>query len=463
MSSQPKNSSKQRRNRRSNKNNAKHVVAQSVPKPQMAQQQLFHEMSKYRPESVFAPSKHMLQTTIDSLVENSVYKDCANTFLNPGHEGNTQHAMPIPDGSPGDVYLHKSIVSGSLNIPVGNGATQIQIALLPFAECPMAVRFMGGKWMAVSDTQYVTPNNAISLPCNFHHKVGVYSHRLIGKSVTLINESPEIYRSGNITSCRMPALVDTNSTASLHTYPVATGANLRVVQSMPMSPNELTTNLNASNWRSAEGSYLVSRPSLKWTDRNYPWDKTNATYDNLTPAVPATNASDNLSITDYSGTSYPVYSAGTGYGTDGDYTANMTATYSTMVGPPDGSDVVTSIIDGLNTAAGVTFRFKLCIVREFTLKNTSPLLRMAVPRPLRSDAFTEALLNYSTMIPGIYPASFNFWNELWRGFKKILGSISDKLPALTNMFAPMLPPNARAALDAVGKVNDAGRMILGRL
>jgi hypothetical protein len=396
-------------------------------------------------------------------LENSPYKHIANAVLNPGHIHHVQEALPYPDGSPGDVYVHKSIVLGTIRIPEGIADPSFTVMLTPFAEVPAMVKFGGDAYyQPICDLKYCTANGTVIRACNFHHAMGVYAHRLIGKSITVENDTPEIYRAGNVTMCRMPSNVDNNTPSTTNGGAITATANQRVIQTIPENAGQISLNMGASNWHAREGCYLVAQPSLTWSKREFPWEKATSSY-YTNPAPAATDASDLVQVSDMSGTIRQVRASGAGYGTDTTFIPASGAGLYMPVNGQDNSDVVIAYFEGLNSSVDNVFKFKLAIVREFRLKNSSPLLQMAVPRPIADQVFLEQLMKYAAEIPGIYPADYNFWDKVWKGFKTVLSKVSAALPGVSSVIAPFLPPPARAALGVANLVNTTGRNLISRI
>lgn len=404
-----------------------------------------------------------LQRYVDDMIENSHYKSIANAVMNPGHGSNTRDALPFPDGDVGDVFLHKSVVTVDLIVPANAISKQVQVALVPFAECPMIIKVGDGGWQGIADTDYAMFGSSSILPVNYTHQAGVYESRLIGKSVTIDNNTAKINLAGELTACRMPSSIDNNSPAPSTGMTLTGGYNAKTLQNFPTNVQDISTNNNSTSWKASEGAYLVSRVNPNsWVKRDLPWNKASSNWYPITPAATVTANNDSgLYLTDLLGATKKICAGNTSNGRDGAYDGSNAETIGFPVNGFDGSDVVTAIFSGLSGGDySSTFRCKLCIVREFKLKNTSALLRMVTQRPPCSNEFMQSLTNYANSIPGIYPADFNFWNELWNGFKRVVSKVSDVLPGITSVLAPVLPPQAQAAMAAANSANQIGRSVV---
>lgn len=395
-------------------------------------------------------------------LENSPYKFVANTVLNPGHIHHVQEAIPFPDGTPGDVYIHKSIVLGTIRVPSGTSDGAFTVMLTPFAEAPAMVKFGGDTfYQPIADLKYCNANGTIVKACTFPHLMGVYAQRLIGKSITVENDTPEIYRAGNVTMCRMPSNVDNNTPSTTNAGAVTAVQNQRVIQTIPENAGQISLNMAATNWHARDGCYLVAQPSLTWAKRELPWEKASSAHNGTAPLV--SDACDAVYVSDMNGNNRAVQASGTAYGTDTTFVPGSASGKAFAVNGQDGSDVVIAYFEGLNTTVDNIFKFKLAIVREFRLKNSSPLIQMAVPRPPADYAFLEQLLKYAAEIPGIYPADYNFWDKVWKGFKTVLSKVSQALPGVSTAIAPFLPPPAQAALGLANLVNTTGRNLISNI
>jgi hypothetical protein len=392
---------------------------------------------------------------------NPVYKNAANVFMNPGHEGHALNALPLPDGTSGDVYLHKSICRGTIVVPANDGGKKFHVVLTPFVEFPAAIQVGAApSYFGFPDTKMYVFNGTVIQAQTYLRQAGVYAQRCIGKSITIDNETPIMYRAGNITVCHMPSNIDNNAPSVNTAAGLAAATNTRRLQGVPLNAAEASMILSAANWPAEKGVYAVSRhETLQFENRCFPWEKCSSLYtDSANPA--STDVTDNIMLTTLSGTDKQIY-IGTANGIPGvdTFDTSLSAVYSCHASAIDHTDTTSIYCEGLNTGvADNIFKMKMVIVREFKLKTGSPLLQMAITRPPRDDLFMQMLVNYANSLPGFYPADFNFWDTLWSGFKKVIGRVSDIWGRVSPIVTPLLPPAGQAAAKGADTANEIYRL-----
>lgn len=391
----------------------------------------------------------IINATLDD--PNNPLRRVANTLMNPGHEGNLAAAIPLPDGTPGLVYLHKSIIRGEIEIPAGDSNTAFRIVAIPSPEYPYSINFANGYNFGIVDPEFCVSGNSTSEPASYFHKMAIYGHRCTGKSITLEQATVANNKCGNITCSQLPALWDNNSPPSIMNYSPSTNTNYRVLQAVPLNSAEASRNFASTNWSANDGAYMPCQfASMDMCYRNLPENKCLPTL----PDVPnSANTCDTLNISDFATlTKSVLIPSSNGYNTAvSKYTSSMVGG-TVAHGHIDNTQTGCIFVEGLSSTAATQFTFKICIVREFILKPNSPLIRMQIPRPPMNRPYMDLVINYMQSLPGMYPADFNFWNELWTGFKKVIKKASGALPLISPVISSIFP-EASGAMSVVDKIN----------
>lgn len=387
------------------------------------------------------------------LAPGSDFARAANVMFNPGHGDNLMNARPLPDGPAGPVYMHKSMLRGRIILPKAAGATAFRIIATPFVEIPFCLDFgpAGINPIAIFDTNMGTSNGLNIDPALWMHKNGVYSHRCIGKSITVENVTSEDHKSGSIISCQFPASTDIPSPSVTYSAALTATTNERFMQGIPATSDYCANFLKGTNWNIKEGAYMVSKfTDLHFRKRELPWEKCS----NLLPDVPATTTTvDNVKITDSSASiRYVQAPTASGYADTNTYTYPMTLTQRARA-VFDNTMGGVVFAEGCSTGdADAVFTYKIAICREMMLKPSSPLCKFAEQRPPLNQVFMQQLTNFANQMDDCYPASYNFWNKVWEGFKRAVKIGSGAIP----MIAPMLSsfgPEGIIAGKALSAVN----------
>lgn len=316
----------------------------------------------------------------------------AQAYLNPGHGTNVADAGPLPDGSTGTTFLVKNYKMVTVT---GGGATPLVFVNLPFMETPFA--YHDGTVLRGVQMPAMQPGGADA--ASYLSGIHAYKYRCIGKSATIVNTTARINVAGSCTVGRKTSDIDYD-TRQYAIGVAADNVNIPVVQRLPVTVESVSALQNGASWDAAEGAYLISHHSNNdWVIRE---DVPHKCFPH-----PAATGGGNCMIrwTDAVG------------GNVANVMTEVGGANVSHAGPCDGTDIPIAIFSGIQ--AGSTFTVRYAVVYEVVLKASSGMIPYTVPRPLFNPAFMDLLHKYESMLDksGLYPASYNSWNELWEGFK----------------------------------------------
>lgn len=344
-------------------------------------------------------------------------------YLNPGHQTNWRDAMPLPDGSQGAVYLVKDCWTKTIVIPAGQ--TQITFYNYPFFEVPFGY-YSEGFFRGLYAPSMVEGGTSASFCVNNH----IYAHRCLGKSMTIVPTTSVLNLKGSVTMGRKPADVDFE-TRSFAVGAAVDNVNRPIMQRLPNDGQSVSALGNMDNFKTQEGAYIISHHSNhNWNVRD---DPTHKTYPH---AVSTVNGNTGIKVTGPDGgAAVDLYEEG---GINVCHAANV-----------DGMDIPMAHFSGL--AAGDSFSIKCAMVYECQLKASSRLTRYVTPRPLFDPSLMDALFAFECQLDknGLFPASYNFWDKVWSGFKKFWGAGGGNA---IRVLGDAALPGAGTALSTVGGV-----------
>lgn len=247
--------------------------------------------------------------------------------------------------------------------------------------------------------------------------------RTINLAFELHNTTAELYKSGSITSYRLPVSqqrtdnILTNLTGGEKTTPSATfiGAHPATLAQANQMPNSRT-------WEASKGIYSVSLPNPNNTYSCEMWQNTII----------------NL------GTPNPTFQSGIYFLTPGLVGETADVTWS----PLSCTGMISSIFTDKNQT--FTLDFRQCL--ELTpLANNSALLAFSTTSPQIDHLFLKMYKRmFNSIEPGV-PVGFNSAGE-W--FRRMVGLAKEHLPSLINLLPPQYRGPATAALPAVNLIAD---------
>lgn len=343
-------------------------------------------------------------------------------ILNPCHGSNYANAQLLPDASPARASIFKGYANWDLTFTAEEASMGIAFYTLPFFEAPFAF----AKWTTNARMELFVLRMPSTIKegegygnALFLHNHGIYAKRLIGKGMTIENTTPVITLSGKTTVGRSQSNIDT-VTKYLQYNPldIPTDVNQRVLQRLPNGAEEVSSLVGTTDsWKAQDGAYLVSH------HLDYLWQKRDDMYNSIASELIGSNEHDPLIASDKNYClSYTDKTSGnllyahpyTGLGTANDLL------YGVRVGEDDHSDISTAVFSGLTVTSGSSFSISIkgCMAYEFLLKNSSDLQQYTEIRTPDVSFFSLVQAFESMQQLGGYPASYNFWDKIWNGFKK---------------------------------------------
>lgn len=385
--------------------------------------------------------------------------DWASGYLNINHGDNMQNMPPMPDLFSKTTFLDKSTSTFQINVPAAY--TGFDLVLCPFYNIVALVRFnnkisgMQNYWYALEDTKKVTSDDDGGAYCSasYAKRMKMYGNRVTARAMTLVNQTNSFNISGDIKMVKLENSVDVyNAGGEYDPNDPIQAKCLLALQRLPVSDSDLSNLIgNYVQQPAKEGAYVVSKISdLSWKNRVHMWDKVNSWYDDhiLRPmGDPLKYYDDNtLYTTTVRGEEITVMLPDpTGaYGTfNGVLSPDCDHVFPAPVDPRImGLDSTFIRVTGLNTgidAPSSTFSLRINTVAESALHANSPYIAQKVRRPMpdaADEAFIRSVLLYMSLQSGMYPASFNFWDKVWSGFKKAWNWLAPVRKVLPGMLGP---------------------------
>jgi hypothetical protein len=351
----------------------------------------------------------------------------ARSMLDPGHsEQALMERSPFPVNAGGDDIACLPGM-GEFDLVVPSGETRlIFTSPNPFVACVIvnphlesdAVGYaVAYPWSISSDTP--------KMPATTWNTKGFASFRCVGKSATISNITPEIYRGGVSYSAMLTTPMSQyadDKTNTNTTYDV----NHVVQTEMPLSRQAV---IGTSRYvvHDCNGAYLLCRP------RNYHWQSIDRASKGVSPysanTIPLIAAKSNrmyIASSSLGSGATPetvvTWASDAGVWTD----AEVQSTAVHTVGVWDSCDTACMCVTSPTVDGGQTYHIKMRAAFEFLVDSSSPL-RYQLRRPEPNEELSQAIIQAMVYLPRQLPESYNGFGNVWRKFKEFYNSSFGKL------------------------------------
>lgn len=364
----------------------------------------------------------------------------ARAYLDPNHEDHIDNCLGIPIGCSQKHYVYHRKISQTINAPPSEDGSSVSlmIYMLPFPECPIVYRNGDGKFIAVTDP---------TLGTHYFRDNKVYSFRPIGQGLTVKNPYAQMYIQGNVAACRIAPMID-NHCVTIDN-PRSTRYT-RVLDGLPLSYEETTAYSGHYTGLAKDGVYIPNRmfnSTFEFVNRDVDWNK--SVFTRYAWADANTFITPNAGIEIINNVAINTPDGWQPVTTDG---AAPTSANVVPVSGMSGSGFMVGVValDGL--APGQPIQLTFTHAYECLVKPTSvfvPTLQSAIPPELN---LLQVLFTYLAREQQAYPGDFNFWGELWNGFKNFWR----KLRPVTNAALSIVPapykPIANTIAGGIDKI-----------
>lgn len=364
----------------------------------------------------------------------------ARAYLDPNHADHISNCLGIPIGCSQKHYIYHRKISQTINAPpsADGSSVSLMIYMLPFPECPIVYRNGEGKFIAITDP---------TLGPHYFRDNKVYSFRPIGQGLTVKNPYAQMYIQGNVAACRIAPMIDNHM---IENVDLQSRRYVRVLDGLPLSYEETTAYSGFYSGLAKDGVYIPNRmfnSTFNFVNRDVDWNKaiftrySQTSYSSFTPPAAGAEFLNNVAINTPDG--WEVIT------TDG---AAPTSANVVPVTGLSGSGFMVGVValDGL--APGQPIQITFTHAYECLVKPTSvfvPTLQSPVAPELN---LLQVLFEYLVREQQAYPADFNFWGELWNGFKNFWR----KLRPVTNAALSIVPapykPIANTIAGGIDKI-----------
>lgn len=364
----------------------------------------------------------------------------ARAYLDPNHTDHISQCLGIPIGSSQKHYIYHRKLSQTINAPTSddNSSVSLMIYMLPFPECPIVYRNGAGKFIAVTDP---------TLGPHYFRDNKVYSFRPIGQGLTVKNPYAQMYIQGNVAACRIAPMIDNHG---VYIETLKSQRFIRVLDGLPLSYEETTAYSGYYSGLAKDGVYIPNRmfnSTFEFINRDCDWNKsifTRYKYPTQSDAgmpVGDVELMNTVAINTPSGWEFVTTDGGT-----------PSSANTIPVTSLSGSGFMVGVValDGL--APGQPIQLTFTHAYECLVKPTSvfvPTLQSPVPPELD---LLQVLFQYLVREQQAYPADFNFWGELWNGFKNFWRKLRPVTSAALQILPAPYKPIANTIAGGVDRI-----------
>jgi hypothetical protein len=379
-----------------------------------------------RIETVTYPNRNWLPTESVGMALSQGQEAMARSMLDPGHS-----EVALIDRSPFPVNAGGNEIAclpgfGEFDITIPAGETRlIYTSPNPFVACiilnpdadPGVYAPQAYPWSISADTP--------KMPATTWTSKGLSAFRCVGKSATISNITPDIYRGGisysAMLTCPMSQYADNPTNTN-----TTTDGNHIVQTEMPLSKTKL---IGSARYvvHDRDGAYLLCRP------RNFEWSTVDRASKGVGPfstnvTPPDAAKANRLFLADSSLGSGATPTMAVCWAPDaGVWTDPITESeFVHTVGLGDSCDVAAMCITAPNVEGGQTYHIKMRAAFEFLVDSSSPY-RYQVKKPEPNNELTDAIVQAMVHLPRQLPESYNGFGSVWKKFKNFYNSGFGKL------------------------------------
>jgi hypothetical protein len=382
--------------------------------------------------------------------------DFLKAYLNGAHDNNYQLCQGVPSSSGADTVIRHSVASYAGTF----GSTSVGIIVTGIPEAPIIIKnstnvavipYANMPWPA--DATYLTRGP------DFLKTHGVGAYRCASLNVKIEDETAEVYQTGHILAVRNPAAIDMtyiqdNGLASL---PYAQ-LGIRVVESIPDSDDDCTSiSSNVYNGKSRDGLYAVlpyNEPLCPFIQRDCPDNKAVYSHGGSASNINASVYSLGHPLAVKYGKEPSIYLPLT----NGSTPSETYAVVNSIQCSPSNMQSLMIFGSGLD-ATHTTWRITVQATWEFVTAVGSDLSDlMKAPMPTNLGVLTAASEVFRGM-PAAYPASANFWNEIWDKFKDVYQTLSPMAGKLISALPPSMGAPAGIAKGVLDILTDTKKEV----
>jgi hypothetical protein len=390
-------------------------------------------------------------------------------YMNGCHDNNYMKNPGAPMSPGNDTYTIHTMLRAPITPDVNN---RVSIVFTGIPEAPLLVGDTQNsttkvyQWSAMPTNGTTWAHTPVAYT-DWFKQHGVEAYRCINLQCRIDNTTAVINKEGDVITGRNPKGVDLNPVIdAADTAQIQLG--IRTVETMPLIDSTITTMTNNAYAGKAEDGVYWSLPSLDpmmpFVYRDQPYNKGVYSVSQLTATTTNINDAAILCCNALGvkfGTGSNVYMPAAWFSNGGTVANRLTLATAIDIIPAHETTMMSQLCLFYNLSAETKLT-ALGVSSWELITSVGSDLQQGLHACVPSNPMVMALAaNAYRGMPGGYPASANFLNELWDKFK---GAYNDYISPFAGSFIKNLPPEyaaigsgAKTALDLITGAKEAAK------